>query len=69
MKTPAVVVIETFGGVLETARLLRIRHSAVSHWKRRDGRVPGKRHKEILALARRMRKRLTADDLIFGRKR
>lgn len=67
-KTPAEVVIETFGGVRKTARLLGIDAGAVSRWGSRDGgAVPAKHYLPLLAAAKALRKKLTPNDLVLGR--
>lgn len=67
-KTPATVVIETFGGVRKTARLLGIDAGAVSRWGSRDGgAVPAKHYLTLIAAAKAMRKKLTPNDLVLGR--
>lgn len=63
---PAIVVIRTFGGVRETARLLRIHPSGVSRWQR-SGLVPTRHHQRVLVTAWRLQLELTALDLVMGR--
>jgi DNA-binding transcriptional regulator YdaS (Cro superfamily) len=67
-KTPASVVIDTFGGVRKTARLLGLSPGAVSRWQTRDGgAVPGKHHVALLLAAKSARLKLTPNDLVLGR--
>jgi hypothetical protein len=64
--SPAEVVIESFGGIRATARVLHLDPSAVSHW-RFSGRVPGFHLRRILVLAKQHGIEITAEDLILGR--
>lgn len=67
--TPAQVVVNTFGGVRATARVLSLRSpGTVSRWQSlRAGRVPSKHHVPLLEAAAQLKKKLTADDLVRGR--
>lgn len=72
--TPADRVIEAFGGVRATARLLGRNPSSVSRWRKpreeggSDGRVPGAIQEEVLAKAKQAGLSLTAEDLIIARR-
>ena len=61
--TPAQVVTEELG-VRPLAEQLAISPSTVIRWRERDGNVPSKYHKKIIALAD---GRIDADDLVYGR--
>lgn len=68
--TPAEKVIQVFGGVRATARLLALNSSSVSRWRMPaekrglDGRVPSVHQAAILRIARERGLSLVAADLI-----
>ena len=66
-KNPANVVIDLFGGVRATARVIKRSPGAVSKWKKL-GFVPSKHHRPLLDAAKAARKRLTPEMLILGAK-
>lgn len=71
-KSPGQTVVDMFGGINETARLLGAAPSSVWRWvqprpRGTDGKVPSRWHDKLLALAKRQRRRLTAADLVHGR--
>lgn len=70
-KSPAQLVIESFGGVRKTARSLRRDPSTVSRWQRssRGGRggVPKSLYKKILQISKNKGYGLTLNDLVYGR--
>lgn len=63
---PSALVVRSFGGVRQTARLLSCDPSTVSRWGK-TGRIPSEWQKPVLVLAWEMNIDLTAHDLIFGR--
>lgn len=75
--TPAEVVFETFNGPRETARILKITHPSVVRWAAAisrgkekttgGGTVPVKHFRVLLEEAGKRGKRLTLEDLVFGR--
>jgi len=65
--TPARFVIDTFGGVSATARLVGRDASTVSRWQSKDGIIPSNMHRKILHVAKKKNFDITANDLIFGR--
>lgn len=76
--TPAECVFEALGGVRETARVLSISPGSVSRWMqglqpgdakayRRSGAVPRHHMRALMAEAQARGKRLTLEDLVFGR--
>jgi transposase-like protein len=71
MATPADKVIEVFGGVRATARMLGLNSSSVSRWRMPadkrglNGRVPSVHQGTILRIARERGLRLSAADLIY----
>jgi hypothetical protein len=72
MTTPAQRVIEAFGGVRKTARLLELNPATVCRWTKPrppDGRgsgglIPSDHHRSILDAAKREGVAITAEDLI-----
>lgn len=72
--TPAQCVVKAFGGVRPTARALGKVPSAVMWWlapksggKGTGGRVPSKAQQAILALAKRGKVKITAEELVSGK--
>lgn len=66
-KSQAKMVVELFGGVRATGRVLGLSAGAVSKWKT-SGMIPSKHHKPLLDAAKAARKRLTPEMLILGSK-
>jgi hypothetical protein len=72
--SPAEIVIETFGGIRPTARLLDVAPSSVFRWLARTseagvaGAVPDRYWEALLQAARGLDKPLTKADLANGRK-
>jgi hypothetical protein len=64
--TPAETVIADFG-IRPLARKLVVDPTTVIRWRDNDGLVPSVYHRKLLALARRAKKALTADELVYGR--
>lgn len=68
--TPAQLVIEKFGGVRATARVLGINPSTVCRWNKRkedggtDGLVPQNHFKQILA---HLDEKISLQELCFGK--
>lgn len=73
--TPAELVIELFGGLRPTARILGRSHSAVNQWRKPkshggcDGFIPRLIIHKVLDIAERDGLKITAIDLIIGRKK
>lgn len=66
--TPAEVVIDVFGGIRSTARQLKIEPSTVMRWGNRSGgRIPDEHKAPLLAAAAKLGKRLTLEELVWGR--
>jgi len=71
-QTPAEFVIKSFGGVRQTARILGINPTAVSHWKVRrpkrgeKGLIPSWMHRKILKKAQRLKLPITSYELVWG---
>lgn len=66
MKTPAQIVIETFG-IRPLARDLGINKSTIVRWRSKlKGRIPHCYHHHLIALARSQKRRLTMDQLLYG---
>ena len=72
IKTPAAVVIEAFGGVRPTARVLGVSPSTVSRWnspdrnKKHVGTIPANMHRAIITASKRRRLGITPHHLIYG---
>lgn len=66
--SPAKLVIEAFGGVRATARILGKSPSSISRWQNGDGLIPAQAQAQIMKLARENGLDLTSDALIDGRK-
>lgn len=72
--TPAEVVIRAFGGVNKTARAIGRNGGAVCRWRKpkeergTNGRIPSEAQGLILQAARRLKIKITAEDLIHGRR-
>lgn len=66
--TPAETVVQAFGGSRRLAALLGRNASSVYRWTYGPGHVPAKLHSRLLELAREQRVRLTAHDLVVGRR-
>ena len=70
--TPAETVIDLFGGISATARVLGVDPSSVARWKHyqgndgKVGRVPQRYFEPLLKAALAEGKHLTPDHLIFG---
>lgn len=69
MLDPANRVIQKFGGVRPLARLMDVHPSLVSRWQCEKpsgcgGLIPSKYHRDLLALAKRQKVTLSAEDLI-----
>jgi hypothetical protein len=69
--SPARLVATRFGGIRPLARLLDQDPSSISKWIARGGKIPnssrhGDTHKRLLALAKKERVKLTAEELTFG---
>lgn len=72
MKTPASVVMETFGGARAVGRLLGIQHTSVLLWDKprpggSGGLVPSIHHVPLLQAARDQGVSLSEHDLVWGR--
>jgi hypothetical protein len=70
--SPAKHVIEQFGGINRTARVLQKDPASVYRWtqKRRDipkGTIPSQNFRRILKEAKRFNLDITVEDLVFGR--
>ena len=71
--TPAEVVIDTFGGVRKTARIVNVNASTVCRWLQprsrggTGGMVPDTHHATLLAAAAAAGKILSAQSLTIGR--
>lgn len=73
---PADLVIARFGGIRPLARKLNklyaetgeplMHHSSVIYWRRRDGHIPTERQKDLQTLAKRLRVKLTSDEILNG---
>lgn len=63
---PADIVIQAFGGVTNTARILGRNKGAVSQWKK-TGNIPTKLQPVVLRRAKQMRLKITASEIILGR--
>lgn len=72
--TPAIFIIEKFGGVRALARTLKLSPSTIMGWKtskkRRGtgGKIPNKHHEKIMKIAKKRRMKITASNLLFGKK-
>lgn len=70
VKTPAAQVIEAFGGVRPTARVLELNPSTVCRWQKpkeqrgSGGLIPSEHHARILRESRARQLPLTAESLI-----
>jgi len=71
--SPAQYVIQTFGGVRDTARILGVLPTSVSRWKLRRpkrgdrGLIPSHLHRKILKKASKLNLDITPFDLVWGR--
>jgi len=64
-QSPADVVINKFGGVVNTANALNISHSSVSMWKQRGGHIPQKYLTKIKYI---LGRKITYKELMIGSK-
>ena len=58
------LVLKEFGGVRPLARALGVSHTTVSGWHLRSA-IPRKMQKPILLMARKYKKKISAEDLIL----
>ena len=71
--SPVDVIVDVFGGIRSTARALGVNPSTVLRWgtSRRGGRIPGSIPHEymlpLLEAAQRRKKRLTLEEVVWGR--
>lgn len=68
--SPAEVAIEVFGGIRAAARVLDIEPSTVWRWRweaRCSGRIPDEHKRALLDTAAALGKRLTLEELTWGR--
>lgn len=68
--SPAEVVIDVFGGIRAAARVLDIEPSTVWRWRwetRCAGRIPNEHLRPLLDAAQKLGKRLTLEELVWGR--
>lgn len=68
--SPAEVVIDVFGGIRSAARVLKIEPSTVWRWRwetRCSGAVPSEHFRPLLDAATKLGKRLTLEELVWGR--
>jgi hypothetical protein len=64
--TPAETVIKDFG-VRPLAKELGVDPTTIIRWRSHDGLVPSAYHLPLIALAKRMKKPLVAEELVMGR--
>lgn len=64
---PAETVIQEFGGVRKTAKILKLYPSTVCRWKTSKGLIPSAMQTTVLKEAKRLNKNLTTDDIVWGR--